>query len=87
MARPNSYLTRVLQKVFPFLVTHTRLFLESSEVGELPILFKDQDDQVVEALGLFSPLSLDNPGTGPRSLGDIMRVFFLLRTIEATSMK
>jgi hypothetical protein len=76
MARPDSHLTRVLQKVFPFLITHTRLFLESAEISELPILAEDQDDQVVEALSLFSPLPLDNPGAGPRSLGDVMRVLF-----------
>ena len=32
---------------------------------------------------MFGPLPLDNPSTGPRSLGDVMRVHLLLWTIEA----
>ena len=75
----GSHLARVLQKVLPFLITHTRLCLEGFEVSELPVLAKDQDDHVVEALCMFGPLPLDNPGTSPSSLGHAMRVFFLLR--------
>lgn len=75
----DSHLARVLQKVLPFCITHTRLFLEDFEVSKLPVFAKDQGDHVVEALCLFSPLPLDNPGTGPSSFGHVVRVLFLLR--------
>ena len=35
---------------------------------------------------MFGPLPLDNPGTGPRSLGDVVRVHLLLWTVEATGV-
>ena len=69
------------------MVAYTRFFLEGFETSELPILAEDQDDQVIQALGLFGPLPLNNPGTSPRSLGDVVCILLLLRAAKATEMR
>ena len=76
------YLTGKLEDATPFVVRETGFLFQRVGVGNRPVLAERENQQVVKPLGVWGPLSQNDPSACPRSLTQVMGILFLGRTMQ-----